>query len=162
MMNALLVNNQVIEVSAECMQVLLQVARSMSAATVTASAPTAPVVAAAPQPATPKVYEHVTEGFGDFEWHRKDNAVNYTHKDGTWLKERDIRPILNARLKAAGFVYDKEAKAWVLTTKGGKRDIKGAEAFVANNGHEVTADERNTIRDGWTEKSAKRASKATK
>lgn len=161
MMNALLVNNQVIEVSAECMQVLLQVARSMSA-TVPASAPTAPVVAATPQPVTPKVYDHVSEDFADFEWHCKDNAVNYTHKDGSWLHEQDVRRVLNARLKAAGFVYNKEAKAWLLTTEGGKRNIKGAEKFVGANSHEVTADERNAIRDGWTEKSAKRASKATK
>lgn len=160
MMNALLVNNQVIEVSAECMQVLLQVARSMSGATT--SAPAAPVVAATPQPATPKVYEHVTEGFSEFRFVRKDNAVTIVGTDGNFLYQETPRAALKARLKAAGFVYDKGAKAWLLTTKSGKRDIKGAEKFVAEHSNEVTADELNAIRDIWTERNVKRANKATK
>ena len=93
---------------------------------------------------------------------RKDNAITITHKDGKFLFEKAPRQALNARLKANGATYDKDAKAWVFLTKSGKRDIKGATEFVANHSNEVTADEINAIRDGWTEKSAKRASKATK
>ena len=56
----------------------------------------------------------------------------------------------------------KTLKRGYSSRKSGKRDIKGATEFVANHSNEVTADEINAIRDGWTEKSAKRASKATK
>lgn len=166
MTNAIIANGQFIEVSQDCMNILLQVARSMST-NVSVPTPTpAPVEIpspqSAPQPVTPKVYEHVTEGFSDFQFVRKDNAVTVVGKDGKFLYQKAPRAALNARLKAAGFVYDKDAKVWALTTKGGKRDIKGAEKFVAENSNEVTADELNAIRDSWTNKSAKRASKATK
>ena len=167
-MNAIIVNNQVLEVSPECMQVLLQVARTMGATTATtelrSNSPlqAQPVANVAEPTHTPKVYDHVTEGFTDFVFVRKDNTVRVTHKDGKFLHEKAPRQVLNNRLKAAGFVYDKEAKAWTLTTKGGKRDIKGTEKFVSENSHEVTADEINAIRDGWTKSSEKRAKKATK
>lgn len=169
MTNAIIANGQFIEVSQDCMNILLQVARSMSA-NVSVPAPTlaptsTPVEIPSPQPVqpvTPKVYEHVTEGFSDFQFVRKDNTVTVVGKDGKFLYQKAPRTVLNARLKAAGFVYDKDAKVWALTTKGGKRDIKGAEKFVAENSNEVTADELNAIYDEWTNKSAKRASKATK
>lgn len=162
MTNAIIANGQFIEVTPEVMSVLLQVARSMGAsASAPATTPTR-VVAPAPQPITPKVYEHVTEGFSDFQFVRKDNAVTVVGKDGKFLYQKAPRAVLNARLKAAGFVYDKDAKAWVLTTKGGKRDIAGATRFVAEHSNEVTADELNAVRDSWTDKSAKRAKKATK
>lgn len=160
MTNAIIANGQFIEVSQECMNILLQVARSMGAPT-PAITP-APAKTKTSQPVTPKVYEHVTEGFSDFRFVRKDNTVTVVGADGKYLYQKAPRAALNARLKSAGFVYDKDAKAWVLTTKGGKRDIKGAEKFVAEHSNEVTADEMNAIRDSWTDKSAKRAKKATK
>lgn len=162
-MYGLVINNQIIEVSAENMKVLLTVAQSMGVTGVTKSKSVAPTsrseVKSAP---VVKTYEHTSESFSDFVFVRKDNAITITHKDGSFLFEKAPRQALNARLKSAGFVYDKDAKAWVLTTKGGKRDIAGATKFVANHSNEVTADEINAIRDGWTEKSAKRARKATK
>ncbi len=164
MTNAIIANGQFIEVSQDCMNILLQITRSMGAPVpANVSVPTAPTpVAPVTAPVTPKVYEHVTEGFSDFQFVRKDNTVTVVGKDGKFLYQKAPRAALNARLKAAGFVYDKDAKVWALTTKGGKRDIKGAEKFVAENSNEVTADELNAIRDSWTNKSAKRASKATK
>ena len=159
-MYGLIINNQVIEVSEENMKVLLTVAQSMGAnvshtsRSEVKSTPVAKTVA--------KTYEHASEGFTDFMFVRKDNAITITHKDGKFLYEKAPRQALNARLKACGATYDKDAKAWVFLTKSGKRDIKGATEFVANHSNEVTADEINAIRDGWTEKSAKRASKATK
>ena len=159
-MYGLIINNNVIEVSEENMKVLLTVAQSMG---VTKSTPVAPTsrseVKSAP---VAKTYEHTSESFTDFMFVRKDNAITITHKDGKFLFEKAPRQALNARLKANGATYDKDAKAWVFLTKSGKRDIKGATEFVANHSNEVTADEINAIRDGWTEKSAKRASKATK
>lgn len=159
-MYGLIINNQVIEVSEENMKVLLTVAQSMGVTKSKSVAPTlrsevksAPVV---------KTYEHAFESFTDFMFVRKDNAITITHKDGKFLFEKAPRQVLNARLKANGATYDKDAKAWVFLTKSGKRDIKGATEFVANHSNEVTADEINAIRDKWTEKSAKRASKATK
>lgn len=157
MLNGIIVNGQIVEVSQECMNVIIQIARSMGQGAPTSVAIPAPVV---PE-YTPKVYEHVTEGFGDFQFVRKDNTVVVVGKDGKFLYQKAPRAALNARLKSAGFVYDKELKAWVLTTKGGKRDIAGATKFVAEHSNEVTADELNAIRDGWTSKSEKRA-KATK
>ena len=159
-MYGLVINNQIIEVSEEKMKVLLTVAQSMG---VTKSSPVTPTsrseVKSAP---VAKTYEHTSESFTDFVFVRKDNAVTITHKDGKFLYEKAPRQALNARLKACGATYDKDVKAWVFLTKSGKRDIKGATRFVENNSNEVTADEINSIRDGWTEKSAKRASKATK
>lgn len=155
-MYGLIINNQVIEVSEENMKVLLTVAQSMGAKvshTSRSEVKSTPVA---------KTYEHASEGFADFMFVRKDNAITITHKDGKFLYEKAPRQALNARLKACGATYDKDAKAWVFLTKSGKRDIKGATEFVANHSNEVTADEINAIRDGWTEKSAKRASKATK
>lgn len=164
-MTGLIINNQIIEVSEACMNVLLTVARSMGTqveiqANTQASVLQAPV--STPAVSTPKVYDHVTEGFANFQFVRKDNTVSVTHKDGTFVHEKAVRSALNARLKAAGFVYDKDAKCWVLLTKSGKRDIKGATAFVTEHSNEVTADELNAVRDKWTSASAKRAGKATK
>ena len=155
-MYGLIINNQVIEVSEENMKVLLTVAQSMGTKvshTSLREVKSTPVA---------KTYEHASEGFTDFMFVRKDNAITITHKDGKFLYEKAPRQALNARLKACGATYDKDAKAWVFLTKSGKRDIKGATEFVANHSNEVTADEINAIRDGWTEKSAKRANKATK
>lgn len=158
-MYGLIINNNVIEVSEENMKVLLTVAQSMGVTKSTSSvAPTSQTEVKF----EPKTYEHTSESFTDFMFVRKDNAVTITHKDGKFLFEKAPRQALNARLKANGATYDKDAKAWVFLTKSGKRDIKGATEFVANHSNEVTADEINAIRDGWTEKSAKRASKATK
>ena len=159
-MYGLIINNNVIEVSEENMKVLLTVAQSMGAtksksvsSTLRSEVKSTPVA---------KTYEHTSESFTDFMFVRKDNTITITHKDGKFLFEKAPRQALNARLKANGATYDKDAKAWVFLTKSGKRDIKGATEFVANHSNEVTADEINAIRDGWTEKSAKRASKATK
>lgn len=161
MLNGIIVNGQVIEVSQECMNLIVQIARMNVGVNVPTPASASTPVSAPVQTATPKVYEHVTEGFSDFQFVRKDNTVTVVAKDGKFLYQKAPRAALNARLKSAGFVYDKDAKAWVLTTKGGKRDIAGAKKFVAEHSNEVTADELNAIRDGWTNKSAKRA-KATK
>ena len=159
-MYGLIINNNVIEVSEENMKVLLTVAQSMGVTKSKSVAPTSQSeVKSAP---VAKTYEHTSESFTDFVFVRKDNAITITHKDGKFLFEKAPRQALNARLKANGATYDKDAKAWVFLTKSGKRDIKGATEFVANHSNEVTADESNAIRDGWTEKSAKRASKATK
>ena len=157
-MTGLIINNQIIEVTEENMKVLLAVAQSMG---VTKSKSVASTSQSEVKP-EPKTYEHTSESFTDFMFVRKDNAITITHKDGKFLFEKAPRQALNARLKANGATYDKDAKAWVFLTKSGKRDIKGATEFVANHSNEVTADEINAIRDGWTEKSAKRASKATK
>ena len=157
-MYGLIINNNVIEVSEENMKVLLTVAQSMGVTKSKSVAPTSRNEVKS----EPKTYEHTSESFTDFMFVRKDNAITITHKDGKFLFEKAPRQALNARLKANGATYDKDAKAWVFLTKSGKRDIKGATEFVANHSNEVTADEINAIRDGWTEKSAKRASKATK
>ena len=157
-MYGLIINNNVIEVSEENMKVLLTVAQSMGVTKSTSVASTSQ----SEVKLEPKTYEHTSESFTDFMFVRKDNAITITHKDGKFLFEKAPRQALNARLKANGATYDKDAKAWVFLTKSGKRDIKGATEFVANHSNEVTADEINAIRDGWTEKSAKRASKATK
>ena len=157
-MYGLIINNNVIEVSEENMKVLLTVAQSMGVTKSTSVAPTSQ----SEVKSEPKTYEHTSESFTDFVFVRKDNAITITDKDGKFLFEKAPRQALNARLKANGATYDKDAKAWVFLTKSGKRDIKGATEFVANHSNEVTADEINAIRDGWTEKSAKRASKATK
>ena len=157
-MYGLIINNNVIEVSEENMKVLLTVAQSMGVTKSTSVTPTSQ----SEVKLEPKTYEHTSESFTDFMFVRKDNAITITHKDGKFLFEKAPRQALNARLKANGATYDKDAKAWVFLTKSGKRDIKGATEFVANHSNEVTADEINAIRDGWTEKSAKRASKATK
>lgn len=105
----------------------------------------------------PKVYEHTSEDFDNFMFVVRDNKVTYTHKDGTYLHEKAVRNVLNARIKACGGNY--VDKCWEFN-KGDKRDIKGAKQFVANNSGVVTASEINAIRDKWTEKSAKRAKKA--
>lgn len=156
----IIAGNTVIELNDEQMNTVLAVVRGLSASAIASSvAPTSrSEVKSAP---VAKTYEHVSEDFTDFVFVVKDNTVNITHKDGTYLHEKAPRKILNARLKANGATYDKDAKAWVFT-KGGKRDIKGAKDFVANHSNAVTADEINAIRDAWTEKSAKRASKTTK
>lgn len=161
MANMIIAGNTVIELSDEQMNTVLAVVRGLSASAIAKSvAPTSrSEVKSAP---VAKTYEHASESFTDFMFVRKDNAITITHKDGKFLFEKAPRQALNARLKANGATYDKDAKAWVFLTKSGKRDIKGATEFVANHSNEVTADEINAIRDGWTEKSAKRASKATK
>ena len=155
----IIAGNTVIELNDEQMNTVLAVVRGLSASTIVQSvAPTS----RSEVKSAPKTYEHTSESFSDFVFVRKDNTVTITHKDGKFLFEKAPRQALNARLKANGATYDKDAKAWVFLTKSGKRDIKGATEFVSNHSNEVTADEINAIRDGWTEKSAKRASKATK
>ena len=150
----IIAGNTVIELNDEQMNTVLTVVRGLSATkTPTSRNEVKP---------EPKTYKHTSESFTDFMFVRKDNAITITHKDGKFLFEKAPRQALNARLKANGATYDKDAKAWVFLTKSGKRDIKGATEFVANHSNEVTADEINAIRDRWTEKSAKRASKATK
>lgn len=139
-----------------------------------------PVVA----PVEPKVYDHVTEGFTNFRFVRKDNAITITHADeeGTFLHEKAVRSALNARIKDYAFkhdeegnlkldkngkpirernvAYDNEVKAWVFTSIAGKRDIKGATAFVTEHSNEVTADEINVVLDGWSKKNARKGAKA--
>lgn len=150
----IIAGNTVIELNDEQMNTVLTVVRGLSA--------TKTPTSRNESKSEPKTYEHTSESFTDFMFVRKDNAITITHKDGKFLFEKAPRQALNARLKANGATYDKDAKAWVFLTKSGKRDIKGATEFVANHSNEVTADEINAIRDGWTEKSAKRTSKATK
>ena len=142
-MYGLIINNNVIEVSEENMKVLLTVAQSMGVTKSKSVAPTSRNEVKS----EPKTYEHTSESFTDFVFVRKDNAITITHKDGKFLFEKAPRQALNARLKANGATYDKDAKAWVFLTKSGKRDIKGATEFVANHSNEVTADEINAIRD---------------
>ena len=161
MSNLIIAGNTVIELNDEQMNTVLAVVRGLSASAIAKSATPTSRSEVKSTPVA-KTYDHASEGFADFAFVRKDNAITITHKDGTFLFEKAPRQALNARLKACGATYDKDAKAWVFTTKGGKRDIKGATEFVANHSNEVTADELNAIRDSWTEKSAKRASKATK
>ena len=158
MANMIIAGSTVIELNDEQMNTVLAVVRGLSASAIATPTSRSEVKS------TPvaKIYEHASESFTDFMFVRKDNAITITHKDGKFLFEKAPRQALNARLKANGATYDKDAKAWVFLTKSGKRDIKGATEFVANHSNEVTADEINAIRDGWTEKSAKRASKATK
>lgn len=155
----IIAGNTLIGLNDEQMNIVLSVVRGLSVSPATPSRIETPSTPIAP---VAKTYEHVSEDFTDFVFVVKDNKVSYTHKDGTYLHEKAPRKVLNARLKACGATYDKDSKAWVFLTKSGKRDIKGATEFVANHSNEVTADEINAIRDGWTEKSAKRASKATK
>mgnify|MGYP004499114921 FL=1 len=156
-MNAIIANGQFIEVTEECMSVLLQIAQSMGT---TASAIPTPTHVEVPTSApTPKVYEHVDTDFDNFVWVIKDNKVSYTHKDGTYLHEKAVRKVLNQRLKDAGFSY--VDKVWELN-KGEKRDIAGAKKFVELHSNPISANDINAIRDKWTEKSAKRANKATK
>ena len=152
----IIAGNTVIELNDEQMNTVLAVVRGLSVTKMSTSRNEVKSTLVA------KTYEHTSESFTDFMFVRKDNAITITHKDGKFLFEKAPRQALNARLKANGATYDKDAKAWVFLTKSGKRDIKGATEFVANHSNEVTADEINAIRDGWTEKSAKRASKATK
>lgn len=160
MANMIIVGNTVIELNDEQMNTVLAVVRGLSASTIASATPTSQ--SEVKPSSVAKTYEHASEGFADFTFVRKDNAITITHKDGTFLFEKAPRQALNARLKANGATYDKDAKAWVFTTKGGKRNIKGATEFVAKHSNEVTADELNAIRDKWTEKSAKRAKKVAK
>lgn len=150
----IIAENTVIYLNEEQMNTVLAVVRGLS----TTKTPTSQTEVKS----EPKTYEHTSESFTDFMFIRKDNAVTIAHKDGKFLFEKAPRQALNARLKANGATYDKDAKAWVFLTKSGKRDIKGATEFVANHSNEITADEINAIRDRWTEKSVKRASKSTK
>ena len=150
----IIAGNTVIYLNEEQMNTVLAVVRGLS----TTKTPTSQTEVKS----EPKTYEHTSESFTDFMFVRKDNTVTITHKDGKFLYEKAPRQALNARLKACGATYDKDAKAWVFLTKSGKSDIKGATEFVANHSNEITADEINAIRDRWTEKSAKRASKSTK
>lgn len=161
MSNLIIAGNTVIELSDKDMNTVLAVVRGLSASAIASVAPTSRSSEVKSAPVA-KTYEHASESFSDFAFVRKDNTITITHKDGSYMYEKAPRQALNARLKANGATYDKDAKAWVFLTKGGKRDIKGATEFVANHSNEVTADELNAIRDAWTEKSAKRASKATK
>ncbi len=162
--NFIYAEGAVIELTVEQMQTVLGVVRLMPIQSVAQTAAQSNTnTSALPTHEEPKVYEHVTDSFSNFRFVLKNNTVTYTHADdkGTYLHEKAVRSALNARIKAAGGTWDGEAKAWVFT-KNGKRDIKGAKDFVANNSHEVSADELNAIRDKWTEKSAKRAGKTTK
>ncbi len=164
MANIIIAGNTHIELTDNQMATVLAVVRSMSiqaVQTTTQSSTTAPAPEAPVH--EPKVYEHVSDSFSNFRFVLKDNTVTYTHADdkGTYLHEKAVRSALNARIKANGGTWDGDAKAWTFT-KNGKRDIKGAKDFVANNSHAVSADELNAIRDKWTEKSAKRAGKTTK
>lgn len=158
MANMIIAGNTVIELNEEQMNTVLAVVRGLSVSAIaTPSTPTSrSEVKSVP---VAKTYDHVSENFDNFVFVVKDNKVSYTHKDGTYLHEKAVRKILNERIKSAGGSY--VDKCWEFN-KGNKRDIKGAKDFVANHSNEVTADEINAIRDEWTEKSAKRASKATK
>lgn len=128
---------------------------------------------------TPKTYDAPSDQ--TIVWTLKDNTVKYAMASGSSYVPKDVKAVVNARIKAAGFTWDKEhptgehykkddpkgaykkgdAKkgAWVLM-KGTKRDISGAKAFVENASTIVTADELQAVRNGWAEKTAKRASKA--
>lgn len=153
MANLIIANDIVIELTEDQMNTILKVAQGLTNSKV--STITAPVQASAP---VAKTYDHVTEGFTNFAFTQKDNTITIAHKDGSYLYEKAVRQALNARLNKAGAKYIKESHLWEFT-KSGKRDIKGAKDFIANNSGEVTADEINEIRDNWTKKSAKRAGK---
>lgn len=106
----------------------------------------------------PKDYEVVLEG--------KDNAVWFT------ANAQDVRQAVNAQLKAVGFKWDGDVErpdtykrdytgkdgvthkvgehkkgAWTLM-RGTKRDIATAKQWIGKT-ITVTAQERQTIRDGW-------------
>lgn len=110
-------------------------------------------------------YEVVLEG--------KDNAVWYT------ATSQDVRQIVNAQLKGAGFTYDKDAQrpdtykkpytgrdgvrhevgehkkgAWVVM-KGNKRDLATAKQWIGKT-ITVTAQEREDVRNKWAERKARR------
>lgn len=155
MANLIIANDIVIELTEDQMNTILKVAQGLTSSKV--STITTPVKESAPAPVA-KTYDHVTEGFTNFAFTQKDNTITIAHKDGSFLYEKAVRQALNARLSKAGAKYIKESHAWEFT-KSGKRDIKGAKDFIANNSGEVTADEINAIRDNWTKKSAKRAGK---
>lgn len=152
MTNAIIVNNEFIELSEVEIKAVLACIRELGTQTIAQPQAT--------QPSQAKVYDHVSEDFSNFRFVLKDNTVTYTHADdkGTYLHEKAVRAALNTRIKACGGTWDKDAKAWVFS-KNNKRDIKGAKAFVEKNSHAITADEINAVRDKWTEKAAKRASK---
>lgn len=121
--------------------------------------------AQAKQIAPAQDYEVVLEG--------KDNMVWFA------CNAKDARQAVNTQLKAAGFTYDKDAErpdtykrdytrdgvthkagehkhgAWVLMN-GTKRNLSGAKAWIGKT-ITVTAAERQTIRDGWEARKAKRA-----
>ena len=121
--------------------------------------------AQAKQIAPAQDYEVVLEG--------KDNMVWFA------CNAKDARQAVNTQLKAAGFTYDKDAErpdtykrdytrdgvthkagehkhgAWVLMN-GTKRNLSGAKAWIGKT-ITVTAAERQSIRDGWEARKAKRA-----
>lgn len=106
-------------------------------------------------PKEPKVYEHTKDAFDNFVFTCDKNLVTYTHKDGSYVFEKTVRQALNARLKKAGAVYDKDIKAWVFT-KGERRDNTGATKFCEeNNAIPVSAKEMNAIIDKWNSKQGK-------
>lgn len=113
----------------------------------------------------PKDYEVVLEG--------RDNLVWFS------CTSKDVRQVVNAQLKGAGFVYDKDAErpdtykrdytgkdgvthkvgehkkgAWVVM-KGTKRDLATAKQWIGKT-ITVTANERQSIRDGWEARKARR------
>lgn len=136
-------------------QKILDIVRGMlNSRTSNVSAP----VSAPSAPVAPTVYDHVDADFTDVAWHVAENRVTYTHKDGKYMHEKAVRNVLNACLKAKGATYDADLKAWTFMN-GTKRDIKGANAFVASAPTIVSASDINAVRDAWTAKSAKKAQK---
>lgn len=90
------------------------------------------------------------------KWVLKDNTVTYTTEDGKFIGQPSVRKALKARLRKAGFEYDADAKVWALT-KNGKRDCKGAQAFVNATSSLVTANEIEELRAKAVARKAKRA-----
>lgn len=158
MANMIIANGTVIELTAEEMNTVLAVVRGLKPSTGVSKVSTPTLEPAITEP---KVYDHKEDTFSNFRFVQKDNTITYTHNDekGSYVHEKVVRAALNTRIKNAGGTWDKDAKIWVFNTKTGKRNIKDATEFVANNSHELTAEELNAVRDKWTESSAKRVSK---
>ena len=82
-----------------------------------------------------------------------EDGVNYVDSDTkAFVRPKDVRTVCNNTLKALGFKWNADVKAWQLV-KNDRRQRKTEAEFVANHAHVVcTAAQREAVRKAWQER----------
>lgn len=69
--------------------------------------------------------------------------VTYTNADGSYLKHKGIRQVLNTRIKELGGTWNGEVRAWEFSS------VAKAKACVKNIDRVVTSEQLDTVVDAW-------------
>lgn len=82
------------------------------------------------------------------KWVVNGKSLTYVNDDSeqSFVSPKDVRKVLNDKIKTAGGTWDFSKKTWVFSS------VAKVKAFIKATPCLVTADERQTVRNGWNNK----------